>query len=402
MTSFPPLAPLVARLEGGPAAAWAVTLRAAEQRRAGRVILDLGVGDPDFATPPMIVEALHRSLAEGRTHYAPAEGEPALRRAVADHARDTLGAAVDPAQVHVFPGAQAALFASLMVTVAPGDEVIVLEPVYTTYPRCILAIGAVPVPVQLAPETDFALDVGRIEAAVTPRTRAVMVNSPGNPSGAVFDDASLAALTQLCRARGLWLISDEVYGGLMLDGVHRSPLATAAGPDCTIVVNSLSKSHAMTGWRIGWAIAPLPVARALRSLSSSLLYGVNQFVQDAAVVALRDPAALAAAEAMRAQVRERRDAFLGALAGANRMTAHMPAGGMFVLVDVTATGRSGVAFADGLLDEEAMVVVPGEAFGAAAAGHLRVGLMAEPAVLADAARRLARHSERLAAREVRA
>jgi arginine:pyruvate transaminase len=394
---LPPLAPMVARLEGGPAAAWAVTLRGAEQRRAGRCILDLGVGDPDFATPAPIVEAVHRSLAAGRTHYAPAEGEPALREAVVADARSRLGADVEAAQVHVFPGAQAALFASLMVTVAPGDEVILLEPVYTTYPRCLLAIGAVPVAVPLDPATGFGLDLDRIAAAITPRTRAIMVNSPGNPTGAVFPAADLAELAELCAERGLWLISDEVYGALVFDGTHASPLATPAGRERTIVVSSLSKSHAMTGWRIGWTIAPLPVQKALRSLSSSLLYGVNQFVQDAAVVALTDPAAQAEAARMAAQVRARRDAFLAALAGSNAVTAHRPAGGMFAFVDVGRTGLGGIAFADGLLDEEALVVVPGEAFGEVSRTCLRVGLMAEPEVLLDAAQRLRRHAERVAA-----
>ncbi|TVQ40680.1 MAG: pyridoxal phosphate-dependent aminotransferase [Geminicoccaceae bacterium] len=394
MPIAPPLAPMVARLEGGPAAAWAVTLRGEAEKRRGRAILDLGVGDPDFATPPVIVEAMERAVRAGRTHYAPAEGEPALREAIARTTAASTGTAVDPAQVHVFPGAQAALFATLMVTVAPGDEVIVLDPVYTTYPRCILAIGAVPVTVPLDPAEGFALDVGRIEAAITPKTRAVMINSPGNPTGAVFEAAAIDALAALCTDRGLWLVSDEVYAGLVLDGSHHSPLASPAGAATTIVVNSLSKSHAMTGWRIGWAVAPLPVAKALRSLSSSLLYGVNQFVQDAAVTALTDPVAIAAAAAMTTRIRTRRDAFVQALATSNTVRCHVPQGGMFVLVDVTGTGQSGIDFADGLLDQEAMVVVPGEAFGAASARHLRVGLMAEPATLIDAASRLSRHAGR--------
>lgn len=397
MSQPPPFAPMVARLEGGPAGAWAVTVRGAEQRRAGRAILDLGVGDPDFTTPAPIVAALERSLRAGRTHYAPAEGEPRLREAVAADARSRLGAVVEAANVHVFPGAQAALFAALMVTAGPGDEVILLEPVYTTYPRCVLAIGAVPVTVGLDAARGFALDVERVAAAITPRTRVIMVNSPGNPTGAVFPAADLARLAELCAARGLWLISDEVYGSLVFDGHHASPLAAPAGADRTIVVSSLSKSHAMTGWRIGWSIAPLPVQRALRSLSSSLLYGVNQFVQDAAVVALSDPAALAEAAAMAAAFRARRDAFVAALAGSDLVLAHPPAGGMFVFVDIARTGLQAIAFADGLLAAEAMVVVPGEAFGDVCRTWLRVGLMAAPEVLADAAGRLRRHAARVTA-----
>ncbi len=390
------LAPMVARLEGGGAAAWAVTARGEAAKARGRRIVDLGVGDPDFATPPRVVAAMERSVRAGRTHYAPAEGEPALRRAVAVDARQRLGAEVDPAQVHVFPGAQCALFAALVCTAGPGDEVVLLAPTYTTYERCVLAIGAVPVSVPLDAVRHFALDLDRVAAALTPRTRVVMVNSPGNPSGAVFAAGDLARLAELCAARGIWLLSDEVYGSLVFDGRHHSPLAAPAGAACTIVVNSLSKSHAMTGWRIGWTIAPLPVAKALGSLSSSLLYGVNQFVQDAAVVALEETAD--EARAMTERFRARRDVLLAGLEGAAGIEVHRPAGGMFVMVDIAATGLDGIAFADGLLDHEDVVVVPGAAFGPSTRSCLRVGLVADEATLAEAAERLRRHAARVVGR----
>ena len=395
MPPLPPLSPMVARLEGGSAAAWGVTLRGHALKAQGQPIVDLGVGDPDFATPPRIVAAMERSVRAGRTHYAPAEGEPALRAAVAADARTRLGAQVDAGQVHVFPGAQCALFAALMCTVGPGDEAVLLAPTYTTYERCVLAIGAVPVAVPLDAGTHFALDVERIAAALTPRTRVVLINSPGNPSGAVFDAADLARLAELCAARGLWLISDEVYGSLVFDGRHHSPLAAPAGAACTVVVNSLSKSHAMTGWRIGWTIAPPPVARALRGLSSSLLYGVNQFVQDAAVVALEETAT--ESRAMTERFRRRRDTLVAGLDGATGIAVHRPAGGMFVMVDIAATGLDGIAFADGLLDHERVVVVPGAAFGPTTRTCLRVGLVADEATLADAAVRLRRHAARVTA-----
>jgi arginine:pyruvate transaminase len=392
----PPLAPMVARLESGRGAAWGVTLRGAEMRRQGRSIIDLGVGDPDFATPPVVVDAAVRALAAGRTHYAPADGETALREAVARHASRDVGAPVGAERVHVFPGAQCALFAALMCTVGPGDEVVLLEPAYTTYERCVLAIGAVPVSVPLDAAAGFALDVERIAAALTSHTRAVLVNSPGNPSGAVFGEAALASLVRLCRAHGLWLISDEVYGSLVFEGRHHSPLAAPDAEAMTVVVDSLSKSHAMTGWRIGWTIAPPPVARALRSLSSSLLFGVNQFVQDAAAVALDE--AMDAARAMTARMRARRDLLCDGLDGAPGIHVHRPAGGMFVMLDIAATGQDGIAFADGLLDEEAVVVIPGAAFGDAVRTCLRVGLVAEEAMLVEAAGRLARHAARVIGR----
>ncbi|MEO1090726.1 MAG: aminotransferase class I/II-fold pyridoxal phosphate-dependent enzyme [Pseudomonadota bacterium] len=373
--STPPLlrlAPMVAELEGTRGGAWAVTARATALQREGIDVIDLGVGDPDFATPPPIVEALERSLRAGRTHYAPAEGERPLREAIASDATRRLGCPVDPNAVLVFPGAQCALFATLMCLVGPGDEVILLEPAYTTYERCVLAVGAVPVSVGLDPADGFALDVDQVVAAFGPRTRAIVVNTPNNPSGAVFGPDALSALTEHCAARGVWVVSDEVYAALVFEGRHHSPLATPAGPACAVVVNSLSKSHAMTGWRLGWAHGPEPVTKALRSLTSSLLYGTNQFVQDAAVVALTD--ARNEADHMARRFMCRRDALLASLAGAPGVIVHRPRGGMFVFADIHRTGVTGVAFADALLDRQRVVVVPGAAFGEAAASCLRIGL----------------------------
>lgn len=387
----PRLSPFVARMPRGRSDAWAVTDRGAALARAGVDVVDLGVGDPDLATPAPVVEALERSLRAGRTHYAPSAGEPALRDAVAEALAERTGTAVDAGQVLVFPGGQCALAATLLAVAGPGDEVVLLEPAYTTYEKCVAAAGATAVSVALDPHRGFPLDVDAIEAALTPRSRAVIVNSPGNPSGTVYDWASLVRLTELCVARGLWCLSDEVYHALVYEGRHVSPLATPAGPACTIVVDSLSKSHAMTGWRIGWATAPAPVASALARLAPALLFGVNQFVQDAAVVAVRERHALTAP--IRETFARRRRVVLDELASATTLRAVTPAGGMFVLVDVEATGLDGIGFADRALDEARVVVVPGAAFGDAAAMCVRVGLTSEDTRLRDAARRL-RHVSR--------
>jgi arginine:pyruvate transaminase len=310
-----------------------------------------------------------------------------LRAAVAEATTERTGIEIAAEQVFVFPGAQCALHAVLTCIAGPGDEVILLEPAYTTYEKCVAAVDATVVAVALDGARGFTLDVDAIAAAFTPRTRAVIVNSPGNPTGALFDRASLARLTALCAARGVWCVSDEVYQALVHDGCHVSPLATPAGPPCTIIVESLSKSHAMTGWRLGWAVAPAPVAAALAVLTPSLLFGVNQFVQDAAVVAVRERATLAAP--LRATFRARRDRVLAALDG-GPLRPLPPAGGMFVMVDVAATGLDGTAFADRLLDRARVVVVPGAAFGDAAASFVRMGLTSGEDRLAEAAARMAR------------
>ena len=382
------LADRVHRLPRGRAAAWSVTARGAQRRRAGHDVIDLGVGDPDLATPAPVVDALERAIRAGRTHYAPAAGEAALRAAVADETGDRTGHAVDPEQVVVFPGAQAALYATLQVLAGPGDEVLLLEPAYTTYELVVAAAGATPVSVPLDPATGFDLDVDVVTAAMTPRTAAVMVNSPGNPSGAVFDHAALARLTAACAERGVWCVADEVYGALMFDGAHASPLAAPAGPAVTILVDSLSKCHAMTGWRLGWAVAPPAVAAALATLAASLTFGVNQFVQDAATLAVRERAALAAPIA--ARLRRRRDRLVDALAAVDGLVARAPAGGMFVFADVAGTGLDGEAFADALLDAEDVVVVPGSGFGRAARHRVRLALTVDEDRLAVAAARMRR------------
>ncbi len=396
--TLPPLSPLVARLPRGRSDAWAVTDRGADLARAGADVTDLGVGDPDFATPLPIAAALERALRAGRTHYAPPAGEPALRDAVAVATAARTSAAIASEQVFIFPGAQCALFATLAVVAGPGDEVILLEPAYTTFEKCVAAAGARAIGVRLDPRNGFALDVDAVAAAMTERTRAIVVNSPSNPSGAVFPRASLERLTELCAARGVWCISDEVYHALVYDGPHVSPLATPAGPACTIVIDGLSKSHAMTGWRIGWAIAPPAVAAGLDQLTPSLLFGVNQFVQDAAAFAVDAGPGLVAP--IRAALRARRAAVLEALVETDRLRALPPAGGLFVLVDVTRAGLDGLRFADLLLDRERIVVVPGAAFGAAARGCVRIGLTLPADRLRHACLSLCRVAEQTAVQPV--
>ncbi len=208
---------------GGPAAeTWHIHTLAAERRRGQGVIL-LTVGDPDFPTPAPIVEAAKSSLDAGRTHYADVAGQPALRAAVAAHHERLTGRRVPQEDVVVFAGAQCALYAALQCLVDPGDEVVAFEPAYVTYPATIAAAGAVLVPVPLRPENGFHLDPADLRAALTPRTRAVLWNSPNNPTGAVATSHELEDLAAVCRERDLWLISDEVYAALVYDGEHLSP-----------------------------------------------------------------------------------------------------------------------------------------------------------------------------------
>ncbi|MDJ1007851.1 MAG: aminotransferase class I/II-fold pyridoxal phosphate-dependent enzyme [Paracoccaceae bacterium] len=381
---------LIDRISGPAAEAWAVGDDAYERMRNGQDIIHLGVGDPDLDTPANIRAALVEALEAGKTHYAPLAGEPALREEIASHGSNLYGGTLKASQVAVQSGAQGALFSVFLTIAGTGDEVIVLEPSYATYPAVVQAGGAKMVSVILDREAGYQLNLARIAAAITKKTVAILVNSPGNPSGVVFAQEDMNALARMCMERDIWLVSDEVYWSLSYDREHSSPYRQIETRDHVIVINSLSKSHAMTGWRIGWAIAPEPIIDALTDLAQPQYFGINQFVQEAALTALQD------AEAPREifQVfKARRDAFAAALRSSNVLSFAEPQGGMFLLIDVSATGLDGKAFAEQLLDAENVAVVPGFGFGASMRNTVRVGFLSDVPVLEDAARRIVRFAE---------
>jgi len=381
---------LLSRISGPASEAWAVGDLAFERMRAGRDIIHLGVGDPDLDTPANIRASLVQALDEGRTHYSPLAGEPNLRDEIAAHACSLYGGEITPAQVVVTNGAQGALFSVFMCIAGDGDEVIVLEPFYATYPAVVQAGGARAVSVALDQSDGYQLSIASIAAAISDKTRAILVNSPGNPSGAVFNNDTLCELARLCADRDIWLVSDEVYWSFCYDGDHASPYALEATRDHVIVVNSLSKSHAMTGWRIGWAITPEKFALAMSRLAQPQYFGINQFVQDAAITALRDTAS---ATAIHTIFKMRRDTLVNALGASTVLTFSAPQGGMFLLLDVSKTGLDGRAFAEQLLDAENVALVPGFGFGSSTENTVRVGFLCEEKRLSEAAKRIIRFAD---------
>lgn len=379
------LSALVSRCSGPRSRAWEVTDRATVLQNRGIDIIHLGVGDPDFDTPQAIVDIATASIASGRTHYSPIPGEPKLRQQVAVSARSRFGTAFSQDNVVVFPGAQCALFAVFLCLAEKGDEVILLEPAYATYDAVVEAGGAKAVRVPLDPESGFALDVERIRAAITSRTKAILLNSPGNPTGAVYERAAISELVWTCRERGIWIVSDEVYWTMVFEGKHVSPRSIPHSENHVIVVDSLSKSHAMTGWRIGWTIAPPEVSAALISLAQALFFGVSQFTQDAAAYALANDQS--SVRRMVETFDERRQSFCKALVNIEGIDVRAPAGGMFLLMGV---GTDGERFANELLDETGVAVVPGFAFGDSVSKFVRVGYLHDKEVLGDAAARIER------------
>jgi arginine:pyruvate transaminase len=376
----------VQRIGGDGARAWEIHYRATERLRQGDDIVLLSIGDPDFDTPPAIVEGAVTGLQTGNTHYNAVVGEPELRNAIARHHAGLTGQDVAPEQVCVFSGAQNALFSVAQCLLDDGDELIAPEPMYVTYEAVAGASGARLVPVASPRENGFHLDPAALQAAVTAKTRAILINTPNNPTGAVLTRAELEAVAEICLANDLWLISDEVYATLTFEADHISPCVLPGMADRTVTVNSLSKSHAMTGWRVGWTVSPPALVPHFENLALCMLYGGPGFVHDGAVAALTRE--LPELPAMKQEIRARRDLVCGLLDGLPGLQCLRPDAGMFVMVDIRDSGLTAYDYASRLLDEQGVSVLPADAFGPSAQGHLRLGLCTGQDVLRTACERI--------------
>ena len=384
---------LIEKISGPASKAWIVGDKAFDMIDRGMDVIHLGIGDPDFDTPSHIIASLEKALSSGKTHYSPLLGETALREEIAIHAKKLYGGQISKENVAVLPGAQAALFSSFLCIAEIGDEVIALEPTYATYPAVIRGSGAKLITVELnRNEKGYYLDLNDIEKAITSKTKAILINSPSNPSGAVFTQEDLNKLADLCEKMGIWLISDEVYWSLCYENDHASAFNQLHTRENVIVLNSLSKSHAMTGWRIGWIIAPEEIIEAMLFLSQAQYFGVSQFVQMAAIEALRD---FENPRKFKEIFRERRDAFVAELNKSKVLKSNTPQGGMFLLIDIEKTGIDGQLFAERLLEEEHVAVVPGFGFGDSMQYSIRVGFLDEIPRLIEAAQRIVRFAESL-------
>lgn len=392
-------ASLTERIRSKGSQAWDLHYEAVRRMDAGEAPRDayllLSVGDPDFDTPRVITDAAIASLNAGHTHYTPMSGTSDLRRILADDYAARIGVPVLPDQVTVVAGAQNALFATCLALFDPGDDVIIFDPVYVTYRDTLGVCGARAVIVPTRSEDGFLPRVADIEAAITPATRAIMINDPNNPTGAVVPEAIWHDIARIAVAHDLWVIVDEVYRELHYPG-HRVPFTVASLPgmaDRTVVVSSLSKSHAMSGWRLGWTIGPAEFGDHSAKLNIVMLYGGPEFIQDAACTALREGAAFAAD--MAREYADRAQIVVETLRKAGCLRAIAPEAGMFVMVDVRACGVSAHDFADLLFAETGIVVLAGDAFGDQAAGHIRIGLVHHADILQAACIRIGALAERL-------
>ena len=361
----------ITNITGGGSDGWDVFHRARAMIARGLPVTELTIGEHDIRTDPAILDAMHDAARAGHTGYAEVPGTLALRRAVAARVARQTGVPTTEANVLVTPGAQAALFAAHIATCDPGDTALYLDPYYATYPGTIRGAGAVPCPVPTRAADNFQPRAADL-APFAEGARSLLINTPNNPTGTVYDRPTLDGIAGICREHDLWLISDEVYDSQVWQGDHLSPRALPGMAERTLVMGSMSKSHAMTGSRCGWIIGPEAAITHLINLSTHTTYGVPGFIQDASVFAFDQGAALEAAIA--APFRRRRDLALQILGRQQIVRAIPPQGAMYIMLDIRATGMSGEDFAMALLDEHHIAVMPGESFGQAAAGHLRVAM----------------------------
>jgi aspartate/methionine/tyrosine aminotransferase len=378
--------PLVKRIAGDGADAWVVHYAARTAQERGEDVILLSVGDPDLDTPAPVLERAIERLRAGDTHYTPATGRQHLREAIAAAHRARSGQPVTADNVIFLAGAQNALFVTSLCIAGPGDEVIALEPLYPSYPATLEISGARMVRVAAPAARGFRIDLPALAAAITVRTRAIFFATPNNPSGVILSDGDLAALGDLARRHSLWVVADEVYAGLAPGG--RVPNLAAALPEQVVTIGSLSKSHAMPGWRAGWLVGPRQLVIHAEAMAQCMLFGLPGFVQEAAVTAL------SVAPAAEARIRDycatRREFVLAGLASLRGVRCFAPDAGMFLLMDVRGTGLSGYDFMCELYRTERVSVLDGGAFGRETSGFVRVCFAADEELLRRAIERIRR------------
>lgn len=394
------VASILDRVAGLGSDKWRVHFRARQMIARGEPVILLTIGEPDQPTPDELIAATHRALLAGRTGYSNGRGEAPVLQALAAKYSARSGRAVGADQFIWVPGTQSALFLLLMALVEAGDEVLLPDPCYATYHGLVRATGATAVPVVLRRERGFRLDAADVAAAVTPATRLIFLNSPHNPTGAVLSRDDICAIGAVAKAHDLWILSDEVYASLVFDGpdaaTFASPFDEADLADRTVLASSLSKSHAAPGFRAGWCAGPAAFITRLLPLAESMLFGAQPFIADMAVEALSRDFAITAQ--MRAAYARRAAAVADVLGAVPGLQVHAPQAGMFVMLSVDGLGLDGDGFAEQLLTQEQVAVMPGGAFGAAAAGMVRVSLTVPDAVLAEGCVRMAALARRLAVR----
>jgi aspartate/methionine/tyrosine aminotransferase len=354
-----------------PEGAYHMLARAQALEAAGRQVIHLEIGQPDAPTFANVAEAGVNAIHAGETRYTPSAGLKKLRAAIARQASAQRGIPIDPAQVVVGPGAKPALFFPTLALVRPGDEVIYPDPGFPTYRAMIEVAGGTPVPVPLSEEADFSFDMDALEAAVSDRTRMIVINSPANPTGGVLPPADLERIADLALGRDIWVLSDEIYSRLVFDGVAAPTIAALPGMgERTIICDGFSKTYAMTGWRLGYGIMPLPLAERVELLLTHSIGCTASFTQYAGIEALEGPQDQV--DAVVAEYQRRRDLLVAGLNAIPGVRCRKPQGAFYLFPNVQAFGKPSAWLADYLLEEAGVATLPGTAFGGRGEGYLRL------------------------------
>jgi len=378
------LAGRMARL--GTETAFEVLSRAKALERTGKSIIHLEIGEPDFATPPHIVEAAVEALREGWTHYGPSAGLPELREAIAEYVSRTRRVEVRPEEVVVVPGGKPIMFYAMLALIDEGDEVIYPNPGFPIYESMINYVGGTPVRIPLREERDFAMDVDEMARLITDRTKLIILNSPQNPTGGVLSRADIERAAAAIGDRNILVLADEIYSRLQFEGEPFSMMSVPGMRERTILLDGFSKTYAMTGWRIGYGVMRADLAAHMTRLMTNSNSCTASFTQRAALAALRGDQS--AVDAMRAEFERRSRAFVDGLNRIHGFSARMPKGAFYVFANVTGTGWASKKLADVLLEEAGVAALSGTAFGIHGEGYLRFSVANSMENLMEALRRI--------------
>lgn len=384
---------VTSRLASLGGAKWDLHLTARARVAAGADIIEMTIGEPDVPVPAELMDCSIAAMRAGRTGYSDGRGELNLRQALADSYTASRGRAFEPDNFLCFPGTQTALFAAMMGVAQHGDEVLVGDPMYATYEGVVAASGATIVPVPLNPENGFRMQARDVASRITPRTRALLLTSPHNPTGAILGRDELIELCELARVHDFWILSDEVYEQLVFEGSEFvSPLSLPDYAERVIAVSSISKSHASPGFRSGWCVGSKDFCDALLPYSETMLFGNQPFIADMTEVAIREGSPVS--KGMSERFSRRAELLARRLEAETALQVHRPEAGMFAMINVSATGMTGDAYAWDLLDH-GVAVMPGSAFSDSLISWVRIALTIEDAAFETALTRLISHAQNL-------
>jgi len=354
----------------GTETAFEVLAKAKALEAEGKEIIHLEIGEPDFDTPKNIKESAIRALNEGYTHYTPSAGLMKARETVARYISQTRGIEVSPEEVVITPGGKPVMFFAILALIDPGDEVIYPNPAYPIYESVVNFIGGKPVPIHLREENDFRLDTDELKAAVTPRTKMIIINSPHNPTGGVLTKGDLEAIADLAQRHDLWVLSDEIYSRIIYSGDHISIASLSGMKERTILLDGFSKTYAMTGWRLGYGVMEVSLAVQIARLMTNCNSCTASFTQMAGIEGLHGPQD--EVERMVAEFRERREVIVEGLNSIPGISCRLPRGAFYAFPNITAIGWDCKKLADSLLEEAGVAVLPGTSFGKYGDGYLRL------------------------------